>query len=101
VDGKITTAEYRTFLARLEEMLSEASPISVMVEVVDLEGVEPGALLSDLKFGLTHLKSFHRMALVGDNPWLDRITRIPNPFPVEVRAYHEKDRHEAWDWLQE
>lgn len=101
VDGKVTTSGYRKFLARLEQILSEVSPISVMIDLDDLEGTEPGAVLSDLKFGLTHLKSFDRMALIGEDRWIHRLAKIPNPFPFEIKAFTEKERHTAWDWLRE
>ncbi|MDA0766571.1 MAG: STAS/SEC14 domain-containing protein [Verrucomicrobia bacterium] len=99
VDGKITTAEYRTFLTSLETILADCSPISLLVDLDDLEGVQLGAMMADLKFGLTHLKSFRRMALIGDNKWIHRIAGLPNPFPIEIKAFPEGEESDAWEWL--
>lgn len=101
VDGKITTAEYKELLARVESILAETSPISMLVDIDDMEGAEPGAMLADLKFGLTHLKSFRRMALVGDEKWIHHLAKIPNPFPVDIKAFDEDEVSSAWEWLKE
>ena len=101
VDGKITTAEYKEFLLRLETILAETSPISILVDIHDMDGVEPGAMLADLKFGLSHLRSFRRMAMVGDAKWIHHLAKIPNPFPVEIKAFDEDEESSAWEWLRE
>ena len=101
VDGKITTAEYKELLLRVQTILAETSPISMLVDIDDMSGAEPGALLADLKFGLTHLKSFRRMALVGDEKWSHHLAKIPNPFQVEIKAFDEGEESSAWEWLCE
>lgn len=54
--------------------------------------------MSDLKFGLKHVHDIRRMALVGDRHWTHRLASLPNPFPMEIRAFPEAEEHQAWDW---
>ena len=83
----------------MEEILAETSPISFLVDVDNLDGVEPGAMLSDLSFGLSHVTKIRRLALVGDEKWIRRLASLPNPFSLEIRAFGEDEDHEAWDWI--
>lgn len=99
VDGKITTEEYRAFLQDIESILTEHPRISFLIDLDDVEGVEIGAILADTKFGLTHIKSIRRMALVGDEKWIKRLVSLPNPFPLEIKGFDEDREHEAWDWI--
>ncbi len=101
INGKITTTEYKKILGRIETILAETFPISLLVDLDDLGGAEPGAIFADLKFGLTHLKSFRRMALIGDEKWIHRLAKIPNPFPIKIKAFDEDEEFTAWDWLRE
>lgn len=99
VDGKVTTECYRELLADMESILAETSPISFLIDLDDLEGVEFGAMMSDMKFGFTHIKSFRRIAMVGNEKWCQRIASLPNPFSLEIKAFDEGSEHEAWDWI--
>lgn len=101
VNGKISTEEYKKLLASMEDILEHTSPISFLIDLDDMEGVELGALVADMKFGFTHLKHFRHIALVGDEKWCHRLASIPNPFPIKIKAFDEGDEEEAWEWLQE
>lgn len=99
IDGKVTTDDYRGLRSFMEGILAETTPISILVDIDDLEGVELGAMMADLKFGLVHLKDIRRLALVGDEKWIRRLAALPNPFSLEIRAFSEADEYEAWHWL--
>lgn len=99
IDGKITTEEYKHFISHIEAILTKYSPVSFLVNFEDIEGIELGALIKDTKFGFTHLKSVKRLALVGDSPWIKRITSFPNPFPIEIKSFDEHQEHQAWEWI--
>jgi hypothetical protein len=101
VNGKISTEEYNKLLGGMEDILQEFSPISFLIDLDDMEGVELGAMVADMKFGFTHLKHFRRIALVGDEKWCHRLASMPNPFPIKLKAFDEGHENEAWDWLQE
>lgn len=98
VDGKITTAEYKEFLAWFEKILGETSPVSVIVNLEHFGGAEFGAAMKDLKFGVRHVSAIRRMALMGDKKWIHGIAALPNPLPIEIRAFDDGDEEAAWKW---
>lgn len=99
VDGKVTTDEYRAFLTTLEPIIKNNSPVSFLVDLDELEGVELGAMIADSKFGFSHIKNIKRIAIVGDQKWIKRLTALPNPFALEVKGFDEDQEHDAWGWI--
>lgn len=87
------------FLSQVQDIIHEHSPISFLVNIGDLEGVEPGAFLADMKFGFSHIKDISRMALVGDQKWCQFLASLPNPFSLEIKAFDEKSEDDAWFWV--
>ncbi len=98
VHGTIHTGPYRELAEWMEGIITENKPVSFLIDLEDLEGVDFGAVMTDLKFGLRHVGDIHRMALVGDQKWTQRLASLPNPFSMEIRAFPENEEHEAWDW---
>ncbi len=101
LEGRISSDEYRAFAAWVETILAETSPVSFLVDIGRLEGVEPRAVLADLKFGLRHLKDFRKIALLGDETWVSRAAAFPNPFPVKIKGFQPGGEEAAWGWLTE
>lgn len=98
IRGTIHTGPYRELAEWMEKIIRDHKPVSFLIDVEDLEGVDFGAVMTDLKFGLKHVGDIHRMALVGDQHWTQRLASLPNPFRMEIRAFPEEKEHEAWDW---
>jgi|GEM_PF-665505 len=98
VRGRVTTEEYKDLAEWMTGILAERSPVNFLIDLEDLEGVDLGAAMADMKFGFTHLKDMRRIALVGDEKWTHRLASLPNPFSLEIKAFKEADEHEAWDW---
>jgi len=98
VHGTIHTEAYSELVHWMEGILAENAPVSFLIDLEDLDGVDFGAVMKDLKFGLTHVKDIHRMALVGNAKWTHRLASLPNPFSLELKAFDEVEEHEAWDW---
>lgn len=98
VHGRIETGAYREAVAWMEGILRDHKPVSFLVDLQDLEGVDIGAALADFKFGIGHIKDIHRIAVIGEEKWTRRIAALPNPFSLEMRAFAEDDESEAWDW---
>jgi hypothetical protein len=96
VDGKITTAEYKEFLAWFEGIIAGHSPVSCVINLDNFDGAEFGAAMEDLKFGVTHLSDVRRMALMGDQKWIRRAATIP--LPIEIRVFEDGDEQAAWKW---
>lgn len=98
VHGRLHTDAYKELTEWMEGILSEHKPVSFLIDVQDMEGVDLGAAFADFKFGLTHHKDISRVALVGDEKWTQRLESLPNPFSTELKAFKEADEWEAWDW---
>lgn len=101
VHGRVRTEAYREAVGWMEGILKEHSPVSFLVDLQDLEGVDVGAALADLKFAMHHLKDMHRIAVIGDEKWTRRLASLPNPFPLEMRAFAEDEESSAWEWATE
>lgn len=98
VHGRVTTEEYKDLAHWMEGIVAERSPVSFLIDLEDLDGVDFGAAMADMKFGFSHLKDIRRVALVGDEKWTHRLASLPNPFSLEIKAFKEADEHDAWDW---
>jgi hypothetical protein len=98
VHGTVHTGPYRELAEWMEGIITEHKPVSFLIDLEDLGGVDFGAVMTDLKFGLKHVGDIRRMALVGNRHWTRRLASLPNPFSMEIRAFSEAEEHEAWDW---
>ena len=98
VHGTVHTEAYGNLIEWMEGILADEAPVSFLVDLEDLERVDFGAMLKDLKFGLKHVKDIRRMALIGNASWTHRLASLPNPFSLEIRAFDEAEEHDAWDW---
>ena len=85
---------------RLEQAIAEHGPISILVHIETLKGVELGALWEELKFDLRHSRDFERMALVGDKSWHERAMRFAAHFvPGDARFFPSTGIDNAWGWI--
>ena len=101
VDGRITTDSYKELMAEIDEVLKKTSPISFLVNLQDLEGIEIGAIVSDLAPNLMKFLQFRKVALVGQEKWVQKAASLKNPFPMKIRAYSHSEEGQAWKWLTE
>jgi hypothetical protein len=64
------------------------------------DGMEIEAFWEDFKFGIRHLRDFKRMAVVGDQRWLEWFTKTFNSLiKTEAKYFTPNQRNEAWNWL--
>lgn len=98
VHGRVHTDAYRELARWMDPILKEHGPVSFVVDLQDIEGIDLGAVVADMEFGVTHARRIERVALIGHDKWIRRIAGLPNPFPIEVRAFHEEEEYGAWDW---
>lgn len=100
--GKLTEEALERATALMEARIEEHGKIRVLFHLVDMGGIEPGALVEDLKFGIKHLRDFERYAAVGDQSWLGPWMKgVGFLVPGEGRVYRSDDLEEAWGWLEE
>lgn len=101
VSGKLTHEDYLDFLPQLESLIKPGEKISLLIELDDFHGADLSAIKDDLNFGISHNKSFEKVAIVGDKKWQKWMTLLASPFiSGEIKYYNRVALQEAWDWLR-
>jgi nucleotide-binding universal stress UspA family protein len=102
LSGKLSHADYQAFLPRLESLIEEEGPLSVLLELDDFHGWDLEAAWDDFRFGMEHQTDFARIAMVGQGPLQHWMAIMAKPFVNgEVRFFERDDLGAAWDWLRE
>ncbi len=100
VSGKLTDADYQEFIPRIEEILQQQTPISLLITLENFEGWEAKAAWDDLKFGIKHQQDFARIAVLGENAMEHWITILGKAFvDTEVRYFDASQSQQALQWL--
>ncbi len=100
VSGKLTDVDYQELILRIEEILKQETPISLLITLEDFEGWEAKAAWDDLKFSIKHQQDFARIAVLGENAMEQWMTMIGNAFvDTEVRYFDESQSQQALQWL--
>ena len=101
VSGKLTDADYKAFLPRLDELIDAHGKISLLLELDDFRGWQLDAAWDDMKYGLAHEDDFERIAVVGEKHWHRWIVKLTNLMTsTEIRFFDRDDLQLAWDWLR-
>lgn len=100
--GKLTNADYETFIPRLKELIRQYGTVSLYVELEDFKGWEADAAWTDLRFDLQHDKDFKRIAIVGDNALEHWGVVLASFFThSKMRFFKKTEAQKAWNWLEE
>ena len=100
--GRLTHEDYARWIPRIEALLQERRPISLLVELVDFQGWEREAVWDDLRFGLEHDADLRRIAIVGEHGWQKLLVKLIRPFfTAELRYFDREEIDRAWAWLRE
>lgn len=102
IEGEVTREEYRQITRQIEDALEEfGTPICLLIEVRDLESVDPGTFWDDLRFAVRHWHDIEALALVGETEKVGRLARVGGTIsPTEVRQFEPDAVHEAWEWIR-
>jgi len=101
-EGRLTDADYKALVPRLETAIRENGPIRLLVDMVEFEGWSPLAAWDDLLFGLRHWNDFERMALIGDKRWEEAVAKAMDALTKgEVRRFPAAERGTAHAWIEE
>ncbi len=103
VSGKLAHQDYEQFVPLLEKLIAEHGGIRCLVEMIDLDGIEPRALWDEIKFDVRHAGQIERCAVVGDRRWEAWMTRLSRPifFRSELRFFDLAETEKAWEWIKE
>jgi hypothetical protein len=105
ISGRLTRADYQEVLLPLvREKISRGETIRMLAVIEDFLGVEPGALLEDLraaaKLGSGQRSLASYFAVVTDTDWVRRaISLFGWVVPGEIRLFTTARRADAETWL--
>lgn len=102
--GEVTADDYETVaMPAIEAALAGRERIRLIHVLGErVTGHTAGALLDDAKLGLSHLRSFERMAVVTDLEPVRALVRAGGwSVPGEMRLFSNAERSEAITWAGE
>lgn len=104
VSGKVLSSDLDRGIQAIEEKLKLHDRVSFFVEIDDLSGMTPEAILKDLRYGIEQLRNlgrFHRAAIVTDAKWIRAAAGIEDLIipKLEVKAFSKADRDVATIWV--
>ena len=98
--GKITSRDYDTLIPYLEEAIKKEGPLNILCDMTNFDGMEIKLEWRDFRFGMRHIRDFHRCALVGASKWVEWCVKITvSFFKFEVRLFQTGQEKEARNWL--
>jgi hypothetical protein len=103
VDGKVMHEDYKQLGPEIEDVIEKHGPISMLVDIVNLDGFEPRTIVDDLKFDIRNATDIKRCAVVGDALWERVLTTLYKPFVPkgEVKFFESSDRAAARTWAKD
>ena len=101
--GRVTANDYRDVLIpEAEARIARHGTVRILYYLGSkYEGLDPAAVWSDLKFGLSHWSKFGRIALVTDVAWIRDEAHLFAPFfhhAFRIFGAAELDAASAWIW---
>ncbi len=101
VSGKLTDADYKAFIPKVEAVIEEFGTIKFYVDMLDLEGWEWRAAWDDFAFGIKHWSDFSKLAMVGDQRWEELSAKIADKInQADVRYFEADQEAEALSWVR-
>jgi hypothetical protein len=103
ISGRLTHEDYQKLEPELDLRAGRFDAFDLLVELTDIEGVEPEAIRDDLEFTREYASNIGHMAVVTDDPLWQRLSQFlgkPLGELVGIDLEHFADRSAAWEWLQ-
>lgn len=99
--GTLTHEDYQTINPLIDSALDaiKEQQVKVLFDASELEGIELRAAWDDFKLGLKHGNEFDKIAVYGNQKWLEVSTRIGSWFVSgEVKFFDNLG--DAFSWLK-
>jgi len=101
VDGKLTKDDCGILIPYFANLIYENGPLNLLCDMEQFRGIAIDAFWKDFSFSIQHLHDFQRIAIVGDQRWLDWSTTIFAPLvKTEMQYFHMEQINEAWEWAK-
>jgi hypothetical protein len=101
VRGKVTAEQGQELFSRFTRAAEEGRKLRLFYELHGFPSAEPSVYLDKLKALGTLLKTIERVAIVGDQRWLDVYTAIIDPITkADIRHFTTDERDAAVAWIR-
>jgi len=102
VEGTITTEDVKRVHTEIEETLKRAGSLRLMIDVREMGGVEPRAVIEDLKLTPEYLRDVDRYAIVGNQRWHEWFSGVTDRLARgEARFFGDGELGQAKAWILE
>jgi len=102
--GHVGRSDYeRVLIPAVESALKEHEKVRLLYCIApEFEGIDPGAILEDMKVGFSHRSRWERIAVVTDVEWIRLAIRaFAFLIPGSVRFFGIAQESEARTWIVE
>ena len=101
-NGRLGPKDYDALEPALEaELARRGGRAPLLLDVRGWRGWTAGGFVRDLLFNLGHMRSFPRIAVVGDRSWHKWMTLAAKPvFSGAVRYFEAAQETEAVEWVE-
>jgi len=102
ISASVDKQDYDVMLPILEERIKQHGKIRVYAEVQDVADYSIRALWEEIQFDVRHVTDFSKVAIVGDQKWIDWLTVMARPFSTaRVKYFDFGQRQAAWEWIHQ
>jgi hypothetical protein len=100
VEGKVTDADLKANIERLRDDLERNGKTRVLEVIQHFTGMEPQAVWTDLRLGLTLAHKVTRVAVVADQAWIRAASHLGRFFTsAELKAFEPSELDQARRWV--
>ncbi|WP_430734759.1 STAS/SEC14 domain-containing protein [Halodesulfovibrio aestuarii] len=100
--GEITRQDYEdVIIPRVKEILKTYEKVNCFMHFTEGTEYSTGAMATDAVFGIRHLFSWNRIAIVTDIHWIHKAAGYLLPMmPFEAKLFVEDEYELAKKWLE-
>ncbi len=100
VIGKLTHEDYKILIPKIDTALKDVEnpTIKAFIDCTELTGWDLEVVWDDLKLGIKHNNKFEKIAILGDQNWLNIGSEIASWF-IHADLKYFADDNEALYWL--
>lgn len=103
VQGKLLHDDYAKAIPLLEQAIKEHGTLRCVVEIHDLDGFEPRAMIDETKFDLKHWRDIERCAVVCPRGWIEWTSKLWGVLmpKTKIKVFEPGHEAEACAWAGE
>lgn len=101
VAGSVTNNDLEGWLNHLRVDLEQNGKSRILEVIEQFRGIEPAAIWTDIKLGMSLARKVDRVAVVADKGWIRALSKLGGVFTrgAEVRSFAPAELDEARAWV--